>query len=336
MPILVSINCITYNHEDYIADAIEGFLMQITNFDFEILIGEDCSTDNTRQIVERYVKKHPNKIKLITSEQNVGAKKNSERVFINSKGKYIAECEGDDYWTDPHKLQRQIDYLENHPECSLCFHAAEIIHAPKKPTGTRIKPYNVDRLSPIEDIISGGGGFCPTSSLVYHKKHLESPPKFLKETHVGDYPLQLILSSKGSTYYMEKSMSAYRIGVKDSWSSRLTSDGNYKEKIIKVHMGDIFILESFNEYTYLKHILEIEKAILKKKFEVFLLTKNKVALKSPEYKKYSKSLSLKQKLKTYIRCYFPYFHLNLINMRLVLFRIMHSFKKNKDHINATT
>ena len=130
--ILVSINCITYNQEEYVADAIEGFLMQKTDFDYEILIGEDCSTDNTRKIVEEYAAKYPDKIRLITSERNVGCRKKfTEGFSSNSKGKYIAECEGDDYWIDPYKLQKQVDYLEGNPECTLCFHAAELVRAPK-------------------------------------------------------------------------------------------------------------------------------------------------------------------------------------------------------------
>jgi len=175
LAVLVSINCTTYNHEMYIADAIESFLMQKTNFDYEILIGEDCSTDNTKKIVEALAKKHPNKIRVITSSKNVGARKNSMRLLENSRGKYIAECEGDDYWTDPYKLQKQMDYMVSHPNCSMSFHASEIIKAPNHATGMVVKPYKQSKKSTVEDIIIGGGGvLCHRIYGLFKKAYGES------------------------------------------------------------------------------------------------------------------------------------------------------------------
>lgn len=116
---LVSVVMITYNHAPYITQAIEGVLQQKTNFPFELVIGEDCSTDGTREIVFEYQKKYPDIIRVITSEQNVGATRNLYRTEKNCRGKYIAYCEGDDYWHRPDKLQKQVDYMENHPECGL-------------------------------------------------------------------------------------------------------------------------------------------------------------------------------------------------------------------------
>lgn len=116
---MVSIILITYNHEKYISKAIESILQQKTTFDTELLIGEDCSTDNTREITKEYQKRNPEKIKLITSTKNVGFIQNELRVLKNCKGKYIAFCEGDDYWTDPYKLQKQVDFLEQNPDYGL-------------------------------------------------------------------------------------------------------------------------------------------------------------------------------------------------------------------------
>jgi len=125
---LVSVNMITYNHEPYIAQAIEGVLQQKTNFPFELVIGEDCSTDGTREIVFDYKKKYPDTIRVITSDKNVGACKNSLRTEKACRGKYIAYCEGDDYWHHPQKLQKQVDYLESHPECGLVFSDYHLLH----------------------------------------------------------------------------------------------------------------------------------------------------------------------------------------------------------------
>lgn len=119
---LLSIVTITYNHELFIAKTIEGVLMQQVNFPMEFIIAEDCSTDNTKKIVLDYANLYPELIKVITSENNVGAVANERRAMLAARGKYIAFCEGDDYWTDPLKLQKQVDFLETHPEYCVCFH----------------------------------------------------------------------------------------------------------------------------------------------------------------------------------------------------------------------
>lgn len=119
---LLSIVTITYNHEPYIRKCIEGVLMQQVNFPIEFIIAEDCSTDGTLTICKEYAEKYPDLIQLITSDNNVGAIANERRAMKAAKGKYIAFCEGDDYWTDPLKLQKQVDFLEDHPEYSVTFH----------------------------------------------------------------------------------------------------------------------------------------------------------------------------------------------------------------------
>lgn len=119
---LVSIVCITYNHEPYLRQALEGFLMQKVNFPLEIILAEDCSTDGTRKICEEYVAKYPALIHYIYRDHNVGYNENEYEAMCAAKGKYVAYCEGDDYWTDSHKLQKQVDFLENHPEYTVCWH----------------------------------------------------------------------------------------------------------------------------------------------------------------------------------------------------------------------
>ena len=116
---LVSVKMLTYNHAPYIRQAVEGVLSQKTEFPFELVIGEDCSTDGTRDIVFEYARKHPGLVRLVTSAQNVGAKINSERISHAGAGKYIAYCEGDDYWHHPGKLARQVEFLESHPDYGM-------------------------------------------------------------------------------------------------------------------------------------------------------------------------------------------------------------------------
>lgn len=134
---LLSIVIITYNHESFIAQTIEGVLMQQVNFPIELIIAEDCSTDGTRAICQQYAEQYPDLIRLITSDSNVGAIANERRAMLAARGKYIAFCEGDDYWTDPLKLQKQVGFLESHPDYSVTFH--------------RCKHYNVETHELVDD-----------------------------------------------------------------------------------------------------------------------------------------------------------------------------------------
>lgn len=120
---IVSVCVITYNHEKYITRCLEGILEQQTSFPIEIVLGEDCSSDATRQIIREFEARYPGIIRPVYHQRNVGAARNLfEYALPMAKGRYIALCDGDDYWTDPHKLQKQVDYLQQHPECVLCFH----------------------------------------------------------------------------------------------------------------------------------------------------------------------------------------------------------------------
>ena len=127
----VSILCLTYNQKLFITQALDSFLMQKTDFDFEILIHDDASTDGTTKIIRQYQKKYPSIIKIIVQKENQFSKGNSEilteYLFPLVKGKYIALCEGDDFFTDESKLQTQAEFLDNNPKCSLCFHPTRVI-----------------------------------------------------------------------------------------------------------------------------------------------------------------------------------------------------------------
>jgi len=126
--IKVSVCIITYNHENFITEAIEGALLQKLNFPYEIVIGEDYSTDGTREIIRDYQKKYPDKIKLFLNKKNLGAVENFIRTLSHCHGKYVALCEGDDYWVDPSKLQKQVDFLETNSDYSVCYQDAKVIN----------------------------------------------------------------------------------------------------------------------------------------------------------------------------------------------------------------
>lgn len=155
---LVSVSMITYNHAPFIAEAIEGVLRQRANFPFELVIGEDCSSDDTRRIVMEYRQKYPDVIRIVTSDTNVGMSKNCLRTQKACSGKFIAFCEGDDYWHHPLKLQKQVDFLESHPECGMVHSSYDIL---QMETGKCVKDYityrgfNVPSDPDINEIITG-------------------------------------------------------------------------------------------------------------------------------------------------------------------------------------
>jgi glycosyltransferase involved in cell wall biosynthesis len=222
---LVSIKMITYNHAPLIAQAIEGVLQQKTNFPFELIIGEDCSTDGTREIVFEYQKKHPDIIRVITSEKNVGMNKNGLRVIKACKGKYIAFCEGDDYWHNPDKLQKQVDYIESHPECGLVYSSYDMydIRSKKKKKdflNDLIKSQHWQRpINPsIIDFLIGkpriGYGILTCTAMVrrtLYEQIIESDPYLHQGDQFkrGDTQLWAEMASISRVYYIPESLATY-------------------------------------------------------------------------------------------------------------------------------
>jgi glycosyltransferase involved in cell wall biosynthesis len=213
---LVSINVVTYNHEKYIEQCLDSILNQKTDFKFEIILGEDDSTDNTRAICKEYAHQYPNKIRLFLRSRkdviyingNPTGRFNFMENLKAAKGKYIALCEGDDYWTDPLKLQKQVDVLESHSSYSGSFHDTLTINqSEEKPI---FKPWRVydKNIFNLEDTISSVALFH-TSSFVFRKSFLEIPEWFTK-VQSADMALFSIISNKGPLYRIDESMSVYR------------------------------------------------------------------------------------------------------------------------------
>lgn len=224
-PPLVSICCIAYNHELYINNAIEGFLMQETDFPFEIIIHDDASTDRTAYIIREYQKAYPKLIKTIFQKENQyskGVMISPSFVWPKAQGKYIALCEGDDYWTVPYKLQTQLAEMFKHPECDISFHPSYFEYMDfSRPNKANCQHRQKTCIIPLREIIHGGGGFCPTASLIIKKKVLDNMPEwFTRHAPVGDFFIQIYGSKKAGALYIEKPMSVYRAMAPNSWSSR--------------------------------------------------------------------------------------------------------------------
>ncbi len=212
---VVSIMTITYNHAPFIRDCIQGVLMQKTSFPYEMIIGEDCSTDGTREIVMEYAQKYPEIIKVITSDTNVGVAENATRTSRACRGKYIAMCEGDDYWTDPDKLQKQVDFLEAHPDFVMCFHNTLLTYEDGRPSLLRhLQPWDTCSL---EELIVNFNDYSPvvtaghTSSLVFKNGMLKKVPAGISKSMSGDIPLQILLAQYGKAKFINEVMSVHRV-----------------------------------------------------------------------------------------------------------------------------
>jgi len=295
---LVSIVCDTYNHAPYVRDALDGFLAQQTNFPIEIIVHDDASIDGTAEAIRCWQERYPDKIHAILQTENQYSKGVSISAIMISKarGKYIAICEGDDYWTSPDKLEKQVLYMEMHPECSMCIHAASIIDSNGKKTGM-LKQFRHDRVVDMRDILLLGGRLAATSSYLYPKAlREESLPAFCRMVPgVGDSPLQLYLATKGTVYYMSESLSCYRRGHANSWTMRTFRSG---EGALTAYLeASIRMLRAFDEYTNQRWHNDVHAAITAKEMVILQAKHEFSALFRPPYRKYFCSLKCKNQLK---------------------------------------
>lgn len=245
---LVSVVMITYKHENYIAEAIKGVLMQEVEFDIELIIADDCSPDGTEVIVKTQCQTHTNGnwIKYHRHEKNIGMMPNFLYALNEAKGDYIALCEGDDYWTNTNKLALQIDVLKKSPEFSLCFHNSNIIHNNKIIGNTNNKSKSVFT---TEDLFQDH--FISTSSVVF-RNILEYPDWFTKISS-GDKAVLLLISLHGQFIYLSQNLSVYR--------SHPGGISNTHFGIKKVYEMSL-LLNSFDDYTNNKYTKYCHESLL--------------------------------------------------------------------------
>ncbi len=213
----VSVGIVTYNHEPFIAEALDGALMQRTDFDYEIVVGEDCSTDATRDILIDYRERYPHKIRLLLNERNTGARKNGEQAMRACKGEYIAFLEGDDYWTSPDKLQKQVDFLDSHPGCPLCFHNASTMYEDGRNGPLLYRPHQ-KAFSSVEDLLLDN--FIPTCSVMLRKEVYGEHPDWVEPLKMGDWPSYILIALRGEIGYIDETMAVYRVHRGGVWSMK--------------------------------------------------------------------------------------------------------------------
>ena len=241
------VRCSTYNHSSFIEDAMNGFCMQQTNFPFVCAIVDDASTDGEQEVIYHYLQEHFNlEDKNITQYEETDDyklifarhKSNLNCYFValflkynhykkKPKGpyctkwlndsKYVAICEGDDYWTDANKLQRQVDFLEAHPDFTMVCNRTGLYSEKNKKYVGESYCYDCDCSVNLRDIIYRAGNFISTCSIVHQRNLKDNYPDYCKRCSVGDYPLQIMAAMKGRVFYFNDIMSVYRISNPNSW-----------------------------------------------------------------------------------------------------------------------
>lgn len=299
--ILVSIYCLAYNHEEYIRDALEGFVNQKTTFNYEVIVHDDASTDNTAEIIQEYAEKYPNIIKPIFQKENQlsqGIEIIKKYICPKLTGKYVAVCEGDDYWCDTNKLQMQVDFLENHNDYVACVHNTKVFNCV---TGeeTFINSSMHDMDIQFKKVVESGNSQFQISSLMCRKEYFELPD-ILRAKGFTDYPLSIYLMFNGKIRYLKETMSVYRWFTKGSWTSR-----NYlnvsKENQLQRQKDLLDFLYNLKQYTKTHNINknyyeDIVKVVRIQEVKLLLLEENgKKILEN--YKDIYDDLSMLEKLK---------------------------------------
>ncbi len=300
---LVTIICCTYNHEKYIRDTLEGFISQETDFDYEVVVHDDASTDGTSSIVMEYADKYPFIIPVVEKENLFSQGK--FRAFINlkeySSGKYVATCEGDDYWTDPHKLQKQVDFLEAHEEYAMCVHQCERLDCR---TGEKAlySMYSEDRNVELEDILSNWGSVYQTATVLVRSDIYFDRPDFCSAIRgVADWPHALYVCGSSKIRFLGNCMSVYRFySNTDSWTSsqNFASTDRYKPEIEMLNMADEYFDGRFHSLIW--------PAVAVRKFWISGAEWNKGFLKVDYMREVYSRLPVTEKIKALIKGYCPF------------------------------
>jgi glycosyltransferase involved in cell wall biosynthesis len=264
---MVSVCMLAYNLDKYVAQAIESVLMQKTNFRIKLVIGEDNSTDNTRQICLKYKKLYPNLIKLNLNNHNIGMQRNFINTIKSCEGKYLAILDADDYWTDEYKLQKQIDFLEANPDYIVCFHNSEIVD---DNTGKIIgKCFNkqIKDTYTHKDILYNS--IQPTLTTVFRNHLVTEFPEWFYHTFATDMSFFILLSKYGKSKYIDEVMSTYRVHLGGTYSSksRISTLSLSILPLIKLrdHIEPEY-MHILNSTIYYRRFLLIKQYIKRKRF----------------------------------------------------------------------
>jgi len=209
---------ITYGHEKFIAEAINGVLMQECDFEVELIIANDCSPDKTDEVIQKVIDSHPKSswIKYIKHDENIGMMPNFIFAMQQCKGEYVALCEGDDYWTDPLKLQKQVGFLEDNPNYNICFHNVNVLQDGNIKEDTMTA--KISETTTINDLAKGN--YMHTCSVVFRNNLFAKFPDYFKKAPVGDYFLHLLNARYGNIKCFDEIKGVYRVHETSVWTSK--------------------------------------------------------------------------------------------------------------------
>lgn len=230
----LTVLCITYNHKKFIRETLEGFVCQKTNFPFEVIIGDDGSTDGAPDIIREYAQKYPDIIKPVLRQQNLGAEKNFRDIAARVKSEYVAICEGDDYWTNENKLQKQVDFLDTNPDFSICFHTVRCSYD-NGSQSDYIYPCEKERFNKtvlnLDDLLVNN--FIQTNSVVYRWRFNESETfedSLPYDILPGDWYISLLHAQKGEIGFINQTMSVYRKHENSMWWDNYNQSDEFRVK----------------------------------------------------------------------------------------------------------
>lgn len=306
---LVTIICTAYNHGKYISQTLDSFVSQKTNFPFEIIVHDDASTDNTADIIRKYEKDYPHLFRPIYQTENQYQQHISlmfTHILPQSRGTYVALCEGDDYWTDATKLQQQFDYMEAHPDCPLVAHESIRIFE-NGAYMSRFSSYDFSApgaslLTP-EDVIRHVNDFH-TSSLFYRKDYYERNRDFLTGIQSFDYLTKILLATDlpGKTYVLPKTMSAYRVSAEGSWSRRIRDNTAQYLRHIQQSIDTLQKIDRYREYRFHD---ALQNEILNRQFNMEVLNGNKTVWKNDVYRPLISSMPRKKRFLCWFQLHAP-------------------------------
>lgn len=311
--IMVSVMCTAFNHVEYIREALDSMLGQNTDFAYEILVNDDCSTDGTAEVLREYAEKYPDKVRAFFPEKNLYSQNIDvyyHTFFPNARGKYVAFCEGDDFWTDPDKLRLQVEFLEANPEYSACVHNTTLHYCDAAQPDTLLLKREGDMDVEFEHILPGMNNAWHTSSLMAKTEVLASPTDYYhiaSEHGFGDFPYGLMVRNAGKVRYLNRSMSVYRLNSNQAaWSSGF--DYVAKKRIFFLD-GMVKTLEAFRAHVKDEAILplldeNLDEALFRK---LNAEGKAKEMLK-PRFKKVFKQRPFSFRAKIYLNYFLPGLH----------------------------
>lgn len=308
---MVDISVATYNHGRYIGQALESIATQKTNFPFRILVSDDCSTDNSKEIISEYAAKYPGIVFPTFQEKNLGALGNGYSNMCKLRAKYAATCDGDDYWIDPYKLQKQVDFLEANPDFALVFTDAEVLDQLQSKETHMLPENKYPKLTKdvftVEDIILAEINIAPTPTLLFRNVLPQPIPRFFLESLSADLFLQIMVCDKGKAKYLREKTAVYR-----HHEGGITKS---VEGMLKGERGREILFNNLNKYFNYKYDKYFKQRLLAiAKVKLIFGSKGKKGLAKlknyfkvmPDYIKYSQKINFKELVYYHMVLFFPF------------------------------